>query len=96
MRQPTLLTVNTQPLDAIDTSKCYKGQIVYNPNTQKRYVYGGDPFSWIEIFGIASSKEDKHEGVLECKSCGARLQSAQCEYCGTWSWDAKEFFMDRR
>ena len=92
MRQATKLAITTQPLNAIDTSKYCKGQIVYRPNTQKCYVYGGDPLSWIEISSVASSKEDRHDCILECKSCGARLLSAQCDYCGTWSWEAKEFF----
>lgn len=93
MRQPTRLTLTTKPLDEIDLSKCYAGQIAYNPDEQKCYVYSGDPFKgWTEIHNVASSKEDKHEDVLECKACGARLRSARCEYCGTYSWKAKEFF----
>lgn len=92
MRQATKLTISTHPLDAIDTSKCYKGQIVYNPNTQKCYVYGGDPLGWTEIHSVASSKEDKRKGVLVCPRCGAPMRKAYCEYCGVFSWDAKEFF----
>ena len=64
MTQSTLLTISTQPLDAIDMSRCYEGQIVYNPNTQKCFVYGGDPFSWTEISSVASSKEHKQKGCV--------------------------------
>lgn len=86
MRQATKLTISTQPLDEIDTSKCYKGQIVYNPNTKKCYVYGGDPLGWTEISSVASSKDKPRDKALICESCWAALQSPRCSYCGTWHW----------
>lgn len=39
-----------RPLDALDLSRCYVGQVVYDEKTNKCYMYIGKTFaSWKEI-----------------------------------------------
>ena len=41
---------NARPLDALDLSCCYVGQVVYDEKTNKCYMYTGETFaSWREI-----------------------------------------------
>ena len=77
------------PLDAVDLSNCYEGEVVYDPIAQKCFIYTGEEFK--EIRSVPESKPTERKDLI-CKNCGAPLRSTQCEYCGSYSWDAKEFF----
>lgn len=79
------------PIDAVNISDCYEGQIVYDPIAQKCFIYTSSGFKEITS-GYSSTPEHKSREALICKSCGAVLKEARCEYCGSYSWEAREFF----
>lgn len=48
---------NAQPLDALELSGCYVGQVVYDEKTNKCYTYTGETFaSWKEIVWISNAR----------------------------------------
>ena len=88
MNAPLAIKV-ASPLDLLDISDCYKGQIVYDPIAQKCFIYTDDGF---EEIGRTPEPKPTETKDLICKNCGAPLRSTQCEYCGSYSWEAREFF----
>lgn len=71
------------------------GEVVYDRTTKSCYIYAAGEFK--DITNTVDSAQIKHEqrereDVLICKSCGARLLSARCSYCGTFSWTARDYF----
>lgn len=89
---PSLFLIRGNPLDACN-HKPYDGEMLYDNIAERCYGYkGGD---WVEITNaVDPAHRTDEEEALTCKSCGARLQSIRCEYCGTYSWSAKEFFIE--
>ena len=82
------------PFDLHDAS-FQDGEVVYDRITKSCYIYAAGEFKDItNAADLAQTnlEQREREDVLICKSCGARLLSARCSYCGTFSWTARDYF----
>ena len=90
--QSRITLLRGTPLD-MKTHQPYDGEIFYNTMSNRCYVYiNGDYVDITNAVDPEIAKAERDE-ALTCKSCGARLRNIRCDYCGTFSWTAREFFM---
>ena len=90
--QSRITLLRGTPLD-MKNHKLYDGEILYDTMSNRCYMYmNGDYVDITNAVDPEVAKAERDE-ALTCKSCGARLQSVRCDYCGTFSWTAREFFI---
>lgn len=65
----------------------YDGDLFFQTDTQKIFMYRDPTSDWVELFPSPSSSHQETSIRLLtaqiCTQCGAPLRGNRCEYCGT-------------
>lgn len=92
MSHTRLKILHGSPFD-LHNATFYDGEIVCDNMTKRCYVYiDGDLKDITNAVDPTQNKRERGDALI-CKCCGAILQSIRCDYCGAYSWEGRDFFV---